>query len=191
MSQPLPPCSILLLAGGRGQRMGGRDKGLVEWQGRPLIEHVLEKVRPLTDDLIISCNRNLDRYRLYADQIASDRQGDYPGPLAGVLTGLAVARHEWIVVLACDAPRVDRVLIDDLRRAAHGSGEAAMIRQAGYWQPMFSVLPLGTLPALESAWSAGERSLQRVLTAIGVQAVECAEDDMRLANFNTPQWLQT
>ena len=51
-NSPLPPCSILLLAGGRGQRMGGRDKGLIEWQGEPLIAHLQRKTRPLTDDLI-------------------------------------------------------------------------------------------------------------------------------------------
>ncbi|WP_154218484.1 NTP transferase domain-containing protein, partial [Pseudomonas syringae] len=61
----LPPCSILLLAGGRGQRMGGRDKGLIEWQGKALIEHLHALTRPLTDDLIISCNRNIERYAQY------------------------------------------------------------------------------------------------------------------------------
>ena len=191
MSQPLPPSSILLLAGGRGQRMGGRDKGLIEWQGNPLIAHVHDVVRPLTDDLIISCNRNQDRYRPYADQLAGDREADYPGPLAGVLAGLSVARHDWVVVLACDAPRIDRELIDDLRRAACAQGDPAMVRQGGYWQPMFSILPRGVLPALESAWDAGERSLQRVLTGIGVQAVDCEADDIRLENFNSPEWLRS
>ncbi|MBP3363942.1 MAG: NTP transferase domain-containing protein, partial [Pseudomonas sp.] len=55
-------CSILLLAGGRGQRMGGQDKGLVTWQGQPLIEFAQRVARPLTDDLIISCNRNHAQY---------------------------------------------------------------------------------------------------------------------------------
>lgn len=191
MSSSLPPCSIVLLAGGRGQRMGGRDKGLVDWQGRPLIGHVHDVVRPLTDDLIISCNRNLDRYARYADQLVGDREADYPGPLAGVLAGLAVARHDWVVLLACDAPRVDRGLIDDLRRAASTKGTAAMVRQGGYWQPMFSVLPREVLAPLESAWGAGERSLQRVLTGFGVSALECEADDARLENFNSPGWLSS
>ena len=190
MSQSLPPCSILLLAGGRGQRMGGRDKGLVDWQGRPLIEHVQAVARPLTDDLIISCNRNLDRYRPYADQLVSDHESDYPGPLAGVLAGLAVARHAWVVLLACDAPRIERSLIDALRLAAARHGQAAMVRQGGHWQPMFSVLPREALQALQTAWDSGERSLQRVLMGLGVQAVECREEDARLDNFNSPQWLQ-
>lgn len=80
----LPPCSILLLAGGRGQRMGGRDKGLIEWQGLPLIAHLHRLVRPLTDDLIVSCNRNQERYAAYADRLVSDDSRDFPGPLAGI-----------------------------------------------------------------------------------------------------------
>src|SRR5690606_25755799 len=68
----LDDCSILLLAGGRGRRMGGKDKGWVQWQGMALIEHLHRTVRPLTDDLIISCNRNQDRYADLADQLVHD-----------------------------------------------------------------------------------------------------------------------
>ena len=88
MPDALPPCSILILAGGRGQRMGGRDKGLVDWQGEPLVAHVQRVVRPLSDDLVISCNRNQQAYRAYADQLVGDAEADYPGPLAGVIAGL-------------------------------------------------------------------------------------------------------
>lgn len=60
----LPACSILLLAGGQGQRMGGRDKGLILWNGEPLIQHLHRLTRPLTDDLLISCNRNWSNTQL-------------------------------------------------------------------------------------------------------------------------------
>ncbi|MGV2834552.1 NTP transferase domain-containing protein, partial [Pseudomonas shirazensis] len=63
MSARLPACSVLILAGGRGARMGGRDKGLLEWRGEPLVAHVQRVVRPLTDDVVISCNRNQELYR--------------------------------------------------------------------------------------------------------------------------------
>ncbi len=75
----LPPCSVLLLCGGRGQRMGGRDKGLIEWQGRPLISWLHDLVRPLSDDLIISCNRNRERYVAFADQLVTDEDAEFPG----------------------------------------------------------------------------------------------------------------
>lgn len=190
MTATPPPCSILLLAGGRGQRMGGQDKGLVPWQDKPLIAHVQAVVRPLTNDLIISCNRNHDRYRPYADQLVSDAEADFPGPLAGVLAGLAVARHPWLLVLACDAPLIDRALVLDLMQQANDQNQPAMARQAGYWQPMFSLIPCALRGDLEQAWQQGERGLQRVLHRYQVRALECAEDDRRLSNFNSPEFLQ-
>ncbi|BBH45927.1 molybdenum cofactor guanylyltransferase MobA [Pseudomonas sp. KU43P] len=190
MTETLPPCTILILAGGRGQRMGGRDKGLVEWRGEPLVAHVQRVVRPLSDDVVISCNRNQGLYRPFADQMVGDAEADFPGPLAGVIAGLAAARHEWVVVLACDAPLIDRGLIEDLLRLAVASDCAAMVRQGGYWQPMFSVVPRRLLPVLEQAWAAGERSLQKALLLEGVQGLECAEGDARLSNFNSPDLLQ-
>lgn len=190
MPAALPPCSILILAGGRGQRMGGRDKGLVPWRGEPLIAHIHRVVRGLSDDLVISCNRNQAAYAAYADQCVGDAEVDYPGPLAGVIAGLKVASHEWVVVLACDAPLIDRALIDALRGLAARHDSAAMVRQGGYWQPMFCVLPRQVLPVLERAWQQGERSLQKALLLKPIQGLECAIDDRRLSNFNSPEWLQ-
>lgn len=190
MPDTLPPCSVLILAGGRGQRMGGRDKGLLEWRGEPLVAHIHRTVRPLSDDLVISCNRNQQAYAAYADQLVGDAEADFPGPLAGVIAGLKAARHEWVVLLACDAPLVDRALIAALLEVAVASDSAAMVRQGGYWQPMFSVLPRRVLPVLERAWAAGERSLQKALLREAVQGLECAEDDRRLSNFNSPELLQ-
>ncbi|MCE1117965.1 MULTISPECIES: molybdenum cofactor guanylyltransferase MobA [Pseudomonas] len=190
MPAALPPCSILILAGGRGQRMGGRDKGLVPWRGEPLVAHVQRVVRGLSDDVVISCNRNQDLYLPYADQLVGDAEADFPGPLAGVIAGLTVARHDWVVLLACDAPQVDQGLIESLLKLAVEHDSAAMVRQGGYWQPMFSVLPRRILPVLEQAWAAGERSLQKALLVVPVQALKCAEHDPRLDNFNSPDLLQ-
>ncbi|GLZ85503.1 molybdenum cofactor guanylyltransferase [Metapseudomonas resinovorans] len=185
--QPLPPCSVLLLSGGRGQRLGGRDKGLVEWRGRPLIAWLHERVRPLTDDLIISCNRNGERYAAWADQLVQDDSPDYPGPLAGIRAGLAVARHDHVLILPCDAPQVDDTLIANLLAAA--CEHPVMVRQGEFWEPLFCVLPRTVLPILEAGWQAGERSPQRILRQLDPVAVACAEGDPRLANLNTPDLL--
>ncbi|WP_434776274.1 molybdenum cofactor guanylyltransferase MobA [Pseudomonas oryzihabitans] len=186
----LLPASILILAGGRGQRMGGRDKGLVEWQGQPLVAHVQAAVRALTDDLVISCNRNAARYAQWADQVVADEEPDFPGPLAGILAGLAVARHDWVLLLPCDAPRLDAPLAHQLLTAAQATQGPVMARQDGYWQPLFTALPRHLLPALRQAWVQGERSPRGALLPLGLTGVEFAEDDARLANFNDPTALQ-
>lgn len=186
----LLPASILILAGGRGQRMGGRDKGLVEWQGQPLVAHVQAAVRPLTDDLVISCNRNADLYAQWADQLVADAEPDFPGPLAGILAGLAVARHDWVLLLPCDAPRIDAALAEQLLAAAQASQGPVMARQGGYWQPLFTALPRRLLPALQEAWASGERSPRGALLPLDLTAVDFSEDDPRLANFNDPATLE-
>jgi molybdenum cofactor guanylyltransferase len=183
----LPPCSVLLLAGGRGHRMGGRDKGLLEWQGRPLIAWLHELVRPLTDDLIISCNRNAEHYAQFADQLVQDEHQDFQGPLAGIRAGLKVARHAHLLVLPCDAPRLDRALLEALLSKA---GEhPVIVRQGDYWEPLFCLIPTRLSASLEGAWQAGERSPQRWLREQAPEAVDCPLEDPRLANLNTPDML--
>lgn len=182
-------CSVLLLAGGRGQRMGGADKGLLDWQGRPLIAWLHDLVRPLTDDLIISCNRNSDRYACFADRLVHDDDKDFQGPLAGIRAGLRVAQHAHLLLLPCDAPRLDNALLHTLLDQA---GERAMVlRRGDYYEPLFSLIPCALLPDLEQAWQAGERSPQRWLRSLDPLTIDCALDDPRLANFNTPDTLAT
>jgi molybdopterin-guanine dinucleotide biosynthesis protein A len=189
MPAPAPslPCSVLLLSGGRGQRMGGQDKGLIEWRGRPLIAWLHDLTRPLSDDLIISCNRNSERYALYADQLVADEDRDFQGPLAGIRAGMAVARHEQMLVLPCDAPLVDRALIESL--LAHAGDRPVVIRQGDYWQPLFCLLPTRLKDDLEQAWQSGERSPQRWFARLSPIAVVCPMEDERLANLNTPETL--
>jgi len=183
----LPPCSVLLLAGGRGQRMGGQDKGLIEWQGEPLIAHLQRKVRPLTDDLIISCNRNRERYAAFADQLVMDDEGDFPGPLAGIRAGLKAARHAHLLVSPCDVPRIDRALLEDMLTTANQQREKPlMLRHGEHWEPLLCVIPVALLPAFEAAWNAGERSPGRVMRSLDAVALQCPDNDPRLANLNTP-----
>jgi len=185
----LPRCSVLLLAGGRGQRMGGADKGLLDWQGRPLIAWLHELVRPLTDDLLISCNRNAGRYAPFADRLVSDDEADFQGPLAGIRAGLRAARQANVLILPCDAPQLDRPLLEALLNLA---GErAVVVRQGEFLEPLFSVIPRALHADLEQAWQAGERSPQRWLRSLDPLTVECPLGDPRLANFNTPDLLTT
>ena len=184
------PCSILLLAGGRGQRMGGHDKGLVQWQGQPLITHAVQVVRPFTDDLIISCNRNRERYAALADQWVSDGNDDFEGPLAGIRAGLAAARHAHLLVLPCDVPQIDAALIARLLdTAAQHPARPVMVRQGEHWEPLFCVIPTALAPAFEAAWHSGERRPRKIMFQLNAQPVQCPENDSRLSNFNTADLL--
>jgi molybdenum cofactor biosynthesis protein MoaC/molybdenum cofactor guanylyltransferase len=182
----LPPCSVLLLAGGRGRRMGGVDKGLVEFAGRPLIATMSERVQPLTDDLIISCNRNAESYAPWADRLVGDDSNDFPGPLAGIRAGLAAMRHDWLLVLPCDAPHIDDDLIFAMRhQSVREPQRPLLLRRGGQMEPLFCMIPRCLQGELERLWQAGERSPLRFLLASDAQVLGCAQDDPRLANLNT------
>ncbi|MCQ6256758.1 molybdenum cofactor guanylyltransferase MobA [Pseudomonas sp. Q11] len=186
----LPSCSILLLAGGRGHRMGGQDKGLLEWQGEPLIAHLHRRTRALSDDLIISCNRNPERYALYADQLVHDDEEGFPGPLAGIRAGLKVARYPTLLVLPCDVPQIDASLLDSmLSQASQHPDKPLMVRHGEHWEPLLCVIPVALAPAFEQAWSEGERSPGRIMRALHAIALQCPANDIRLANLNTPELL--
>ena len=188
--QRLADCSILLLAGGRGQRMGGRDKGMVEWHGQPLVAWPYRVARPLTDDLLISCNRNQQRYSAFADQLVCDNEPDFPGPLAGIRAGLSAARHSWLMVVPCDAPLIDEALLTQLYRTAVAEPhKPVMLRRGAQWEPLFCIIPVSLASAVEQAWQAGERSNRNVLLALHARALEIEQHDTRLANLNSPNLL--
>jgi molybdopterin-guanine dinucleotide biosynthesis protein A len=170
--------------------MGGQDKGLIEWQGEPLIAHLHRKTRPLSDDLIISCNRNLEKYAPYADQLVHDDEGDFPGPLAGIRAGLKAARHEYLMVLPCDVPRIDAALLHSMREAAsQHSDKPMMLRHGEHWEPLLCIIPVALSEAFEKAWQEGERSPGRLMRKLGAIALQCPDNDPRLANLNTPELL--
>lgn len=117
----------LILAGGRGTRMGGVDKGLVDYRGRPLVEWVLHTLAPQVDTLLLSANRNLAHYARYGHPVVPDTLPDYPGPLAGVLAGMLQARSAWLLVVPCDTPQLPPDLAARLLAAACEQGHALAV----------------------------------------------------------------
>jgi molybdopterin-guanine dinucleotide biosynthesis protein A len=113
--------AAVILAGGQGRRMGGADKGLVEYRGRPLIEWVLAALAPQVEEIVISANRNLERYAAYGRRVLPDTLPDYPGPLAGVLAALqavTAVTADWLLVVPCDTPHLPADLAFRLLGAA-------------------------------------------------------------------------
>ncbi|WP_249186976.1 molybdenum cofactor guanylyltransferase MobA [Pseudomonas sp. KB-10] len=180
----------LVLSGGQGSRLGGVDKGLVPWCGRPMAEWVVRQMRPLVGELIISCNRNVTRYAALCDRALSDDQAGYPGPLAGILAGLRSMRGTHLLVAPCDLPAVESELLEELQQLALARpGQIAVVRQGERLQPLLCVLPRTLLVDIDRAWVTGERSPCRLWQRLGICELACREDDPRLLNFNCPEVL--
>jgi len=186
------PCATavtgLVLAGGQGQRMQGADKGWVSWHGRPLIEHVIARLHPQVDALLISANRNLPRYRALGYPVVEDdraRFGAYSGPLAGICAGLQCARTPWLAVVPCDAPALPADLVERLLAGARAAQAPAVALCVDRREPVFCLLPGSLAPALAAALQAGVRRPADFLAAAG--AVEVLFDDAAaFLNLNLP-----
>ncbi len=96
--------TALILAGARGSRMDGADKGLLVLSGRPLIEYVQQNLLPQVNTLFISANRNTEQYQPYCERVIKDDMGEYWGPLAGVASILPFLKTKYLLVVPCDAP---------------------------------------------------------------------------------------
>ena len=177
----------LVLAGGRGRRVGGRDKGLLLYRGRPLVEWVLERLAPQVGEIFISANRNLETYARYGYPVLADTLPEHPGPLAGLREGLKAASANWLLAVPCDVPRLPLDCANRLLLAAVGEGCCAAYPRAG-GADHYAVLLLHKrcASALEAYLRDGGRSVHGFLDGVGAVAVEFGAAEA-FANLNTPQ----
>lgn len=166
MTIPQQDITGLILAGGRGSRMGGVDKGLQTHAGVPLALHALLRLAPQVGATMINANRNLAAYESMGVPVWPDALPDYPGPLAGVLAGLEHAETAWLVTVPCDTPNFPPDLVERLAAAADEQGAdiaMAATREDGALQvqPVFCLLRTDLLEDLVAFLHAGERKIDR------------------------------
>ena len=94
--------------------MGGQDKGLIVLNGQALVTHVIQRIAPQVDEILISANRNLPNYQALGYPVLRDASPDLQGPLAGLLSGLRAARYEWVLSVPCDTPQLPQDLVCQL-----------------------------------------------------------------------------
>ncbi len=185
---PLSDISLLILAGGRGSRMGGRDKGLMDVAGRPAVEHLLERLATHPGPTLISANRNLDRYRRYGFPVIEDTRENFQGPLAGMLAGLRAATTPWLLTLPVDAPLVDpgypRRMAEAVAAADSRAGVASL---NGRPEPVFALLHASLAPTLEAWLDSGRRAANRWLAETGAVEVDFSDTPQQFINLNVAQ----
>ncbi|MBP6899764.1 MAG: molybdenum cofactor guanylyltransferase MobA [Burkholderiaceae bacterium] len=156
----------LVLAGGRGSRMGGVDKGLQNHLGLPLALHALLRLGPQVGQVMINANRNLGAYEAMGVPVWPDALADYPGPLAGFLAGLEHADTPWLVTVPCDTPNFPTDLVQRLAAAAAAEDAEIAIaatREDGQLQPqpVFCLMQTALLESLVAFVQGGQRKIDR------------------------------
>jgi molybdenum cofactor guanylyltransferase len=185
----------LVLAGGRGTRMGGVDKGLQTHDGAPLVLHALRRLRPQVGTLMISANRHLADYAALGAPVWPDPLPDFPGPLAGLLAGLTHAATPWVASVPCDTPQFPTDLVQRLAQAAAAADAVVAVactREADgrlVPQPVFTLLRSTLRDDLAAGLRSGDRKILHWLRRH--RCVEVAFDDVdAFFNANTPDELQ-
>ncbi len=179
----------LVLAGGRGSRMGGVDKGLQVHRGTPLAMQALLRLAPQVGEMMINANRNLAAYDSMGVPVWPDALPDYPGPLAGFLAGLERCETPYLVTVPCDSPLFPLDLVERLGAAlADGTTEIAMAAtdEAGELraQPVFCMMRAEVMESLVRFTQAGERKIDR-WTALHRTRLVAFDDAGAFANANT------
>ncbi len=155
----------LILAGGRGSRMGGVDKGLQNFNGMPLALHTLVRLQPQVGELMINANRNLSAYESFGAPVWPDGLADYAGPLAGFLTGLERCETAWLVTVPCDTPLFPQDMVARLAGAVEREGAdiamAAAREEDGQLrnQPVFCLLRVELMESLVKFTHEGGRKI--------------------------------
>lgn len=184
---PAFPVSAVILAGGRATRMGGDDKGWVPLAGRPLIEHVLERLRPQVDEVLINANRSQARYGALAPVVGDDN-ADFLGPLAGMQAGLSAARQDWVLFVPCDGPALPLDLMTRFRAALAAQPEAELVvaHDGSHLQPVVALLHKSLLPSLQQALAEGERKTAAWFARHRMAVVSFADQPDAFINLNSP-----
>jgi molybdenum cofactor guanylyltransferase len=179
----------LILAGGRGSRMGGVDKGLQSYQGMPLALHALLRLAPQVGPAMINANRNLGAYESFGVPVWPDALPDFAGPLAGFLAGLERCETPYLATVPCDSPLFPVDLVARLAAALEAAqAEIAMAcsneHGAMQVQPVFCLMSASLLESLARFTQAGGRKIDRWTAQHACVTVEF-DDERAFFNANT------
>jgi molybdenum cofactor guanylyltransferase/molybdopterin-guanine dinucleotide biosynthesis protein MobB len=177
----------VILAGGRGRRLGGVDKGLVEIDGRPLAVHVLEALRPQVARVVINANRNRERYAALGCEVVADAIAGYYGPLAGIASAMEVAETPYLLTVPCDGPLLPTDLATRLHaRLIAEDADLCVAHDGGRLQPIFALLRCTLLPRLTAYVEGGGHKVEEWCHQQSLAVADFSDCASAFINVNTP-----
>lgn len=186
----------LILAGGRAQRMGGIDKGLIPFHQKPLIESTITRLKPQVSTMLINANRNITKYATYGYPVIMDETPDFSGPLAGFSVGLKACKTPYLLTSPCDSPLLPLDLAvrlaTELERGDFQLVYASSKESDGkVWaQPVFCLMRADLKDSLGSFLQKGDLKIDRWFKELKSSTV-VFDDTQAFANVNTPEELKS
>jgi molybdopterin-guanine dinucleotide biosynthesis protein A len=168
--------------------MGGADKGLVPLAGRPMVEYVIDALRPQVGTILLSANRNHERYAALGYPVIADALDGHQGPLAGLATALRQnGTAEFLVTAPCDAPLLPADLVPRLLGACEAAvADVAVASDGERRQPVFLLVRTRVAPALEAYLAGGGRGVDAWLSQVRAAVADFSDEPGAFVNVNDP-----
>lgn len=187
---PRDSVSGVILAGGRALRMGGQDKGLLRLRGRPMVAYAVDALRPQVARLVVNANRNLPQYRTLGLHVVSDGDGEYLGPLAGMLAAMDADDAPYLLTAPCDSPLIHSRYAERMFAGLAGTGEIAVAHNGARLQPVFALLCGELRDSLRDYLQQGGRKIDRWFDDHRTSVVDFSDCPAMFRNINTPEDLE-
>ncbi len=185
--------TAVILAGGKGRRLEGQDKGLVVYQGKMLIQHVIERIQPQAFDVVINANRNQKTYAGFGFSVMSDEMSDFQGPLAGFATAMKSVTTDYIITLPCDGPSLPLDLVARMLLALNSSSEISdrivVAHDGTRMQPAHALIPVTLIDSLKAFLLTGDRKIKRWYTKHKIVLVDFSDQPSAFFNINKREQL--
>ena len=176
--------SGIVLAGGKGSRMGGVDKGLQPLRGKPMVAWAIARLKPQVEEIVINANQNLEIYAAFGYRVVSDEIGGFAGPLAGLHAGLSAATHPLAATVPCDSPFLPADLVLRLKGSL-GDGDLAVAKTGDQPHPVFVLLKTSLKRNLEAFLRGGGRKIDAWYASLKVVEVAFDDEADAFRNINT------
>ncbi|VDZ85539.1 molybdenum cofactor guanylyltransferase MobA [Kluyvera intermedia] len=179
----------VVLAGGKASRMGGQDKGLMLLDGKPLWQHVSDRLHPQVSSVVISANRNLNTYQESGLPVISDTLSDFPGPLAGMLSVMQQLPDEWFLFCPCDTPfiPVDLFARLDIDRF---QAPVVWVNDGDRDHPAVALAHRSLASKISDYLIRGDRRVMVFMREVGGHSVDFSDIKSAFRNINTLEDLQ-
>ena len=191
--------TALILSGGRGSRLGGRDKGLITYQNQLLVEKALEMIRPRCRQIIISANRNLEQFRQYGFPVVTDIEPGFRGPLMGIYSamtyllesGTVDATNHGLLTLPCDMPNIPDQILDQLHDQSRDQRHAIITKDARGEQYLLGTLPLHLRDNLKAYLNQGNNKVADWILSLNPQVIRAQPQTLCFHNINREEDLDS
>jgi molybdopterin-guanine dinucleotide biosynthesis protein A len=184
----------LILAGGRAQRMGGIDKGLIPFHGKALIESAISRLKPQVSTILINANRSITKYSHYGYPVVMDETPNFSGPLAGFSVGLKHCKTPYLLTSPCDSPLLPVDLAKKMAAQLENNDLELVFASSKeddgkIWsQPVFCLMKSDLNNSLDAFISKGDLKIDRWFKELRSGTV-VFENPQAFANVNTPEEL--